>query len=68
MSLPVSYSLSFFVMLSKMISDLILLCANCPDICSAESVPLMSSVANVTVGAGGVIRYPPLYSVVEYIL
>lgn len=37
-----------------MVSDLAVLCANVLDVCSTESVLLMSAVANVAVGTGGI--------------
>lgn len=41
--------------------------AKAPNVCLADFVSLMSTVANFTVGAGGVRRYPPSCFVDEYI-
>lgn len=38
------------------------------DVCSIESISLMSAAPDVAVGAGGVVRFPPPYPVDEYIL
>lgn len=52
-------------MLLRLISDFIVLCVDDPVVCYAESVSLISAVANVTVGAGRVLGYPPPYFVDE---
>lgn len=56
-----------FIIFCRLVSDLVLLCANVSDVCSTESVPLLSAVANVAVGAGGGLRYPLLYLIDEYV-
>lgn len=38
-----------------------------PNVCSKDSVSLISAIANVTVGAGGLLQYLPLGQVNEYI-
>lgn len=45
----------FIAMLSRFVSDFVVLCAEFPNVCSTETVSLMSAVANVAVGAGGVL-------------
>lgn len=52
MSLLVTYSLSFSVLLSKIISELASVCAIIPDVCFKESVRLMSAVVHIVVGTG----------------
>lgn len=42
--------------------------ASVPDVCSADSVSLMSTVANVAVAAGCLLQYSPPYLVDYYIL
>lgn len=54
-------------MLSRLLSDLIVLCANVPDACSTGSISLMSAVANVALSTGDLLRYSPSYAVHEYI-
>lgn len=56
------------VMFSGLVSDLLVLCINVPDVCFTVSVSLMGTVGNVAVGGGVVIQYPPSYFVDEYIL
>lgn len=48
-------------MFSRLVSDVLVLCTNVPDSYSIEFISLMSTIANVAIGAGGVLREPPLY-------
>lgn len=48
-------------MLSKLTSDITILCADDRYVCSTEFVCLMSAVANVAVGVSGVLLYPMRY-------
>lgn len=54
-SLPVSYSLPFSVMVSRTLSYFILLNDNAPDICFTRSVLLISTFTNVAAVAGVVL-------------
>lgn len=53
-------------MLSRPVSDLVMLYTNVSDMCSTDFISLMSAVANVAVGAGGVMQYPHPCCVEEY--
>lgn len=55
-------------MLPRSVSDFSVMCANVLDVCSATLLLLTSAVAIVAVGADGALRYPPSYSIDEYIL
>lgn len=55
-------------MFSRLVLDLFVLCTNLLDVRSTISMSLMSVVANVAVGACGLMRYPSPYPVDEYFL
>lgn len=54
-------------MFSRLVSNLIVLFSNVPDVCYTESASLMSGVVNVVDGASGLQQYPPPYPVLQYI-
>lgn len=53
-------------MFSRLVSDLVMLCTIVPDVCSIDSVSLVTAVANVAVGASGVLQYTPSYTADAY--
>lgn len=55
------------VMFSRLVSDLIVLCANVPDVFSVASVFSKSAVASVEVGEDAVLQYPSPCSIDDYI-
>lgn len=55
------------IMLSRSFSDLVVSCASLSDVCSIDSISVMSAVAIVAVGAGGFLRYPSPCPVNKYI-
>lgn len=50
-----------------LILDFLVRSAKVSDACSTESVCQMIPVANIVVGAGGLLRYPTKYSIDEYV-
>lgn len=56
-----------YKMFSRLVSDLLVLCTDVPDLCSTDSIYLMRSVTKVAVEVGSLMRYPPPYPVEEYI-
>lgn len=54
-------------MFSRLISNVMVLCANVLDVYSTDYVSFISAAANVAVGTDGVLRYPPQNRVDEYI-
>lgn len=48
-------------MFRRLVSGLMMLCTNVPDVWSTDSVFFMSAVSNDPAGVDGVLQYPPPY-------
>lgn len=53
--------------MARLVSDLVVLCVNVPDVWSTDCIFVMRAVTNVAVAASGVLQYPPPYPAGKYI-